>query len=192
MRSKTEKRQNANSKVEIKYFSIVEYDKEQEYLRRMHKSGWKLTRVSGICVYHFEKCEPEDVIYQLDYNQEGIEHKSEYLQLFADCGWEYLQDFAGYSYFRKPVAGMKCEEAIFCDDASRLDMMRRVFAGRFFPLLILMLLVFVPNCLPEMFQVEEARDYALICLFAFLMLIYALVFGTFAYKYFLLKERLGK
>ena len=65
-------------------------------------------------------------------------------------------------------------------------------AGRFFPLLILMLLVFVPNCLPEMFQVEEARDYALIGLFAVLLLIYALVFGTFAYKYFRLKERLGK
>ena len=47
--------------------------------------------------------------------------------MFADCGWEYLQDFAGYSYFRKPVAEMKGEEAIFCDDASRLEMMRRVF-----------------------------------------------------------------
>ena len=55
-----------------------------------------------------------------------------------------------------------------------------------------MLLVFVPNCLPEMFQVEEARDYALIGLFAVLLLIYALVFGTFAYKYFRLRERLGK
>lgn len=27
--------------------------------------------------------------------------------MFTDCGWEYLQDFVGYSYFRKPKAAMK-------------------------------------------------------------------------------------
>lgn len=178
-------------KSEVRFFTIADWEKEEEYLRKRHREGWKFVRLS-FPVYHFEKCEPEDVVCQLDYNEDGVAHKEEYVQMFADCGWEYLQDFAGYSYFRKPVAGMKGEEAIFCDDASRLDMMRRVFAGRFFPLLILMLLVFVPNCLPEMFQVEEARDYALIGLFAVLLLIYALVFGTFAYKYFRLKERLGK
>ena len=46
-------------------------------------------------LYHFEKCEPEDVTYQLDYNPEGIAHKAEYIQMFLDCGWEYMQDFAG-------------------------------------------------------------------------------------------------
>jgi len=47
------------------------------------------------------------VVYQLDYNQEGRSHKEEYIQMFTDCGWEYLQDFVGYSYFRKPKAAMK-------------------------------------------------------------------------------------
>ena len=179
-------------KTELRIFTIADWEKEERYLQKRHREGWKFRRVNLLGIYHFERCTPEDVVYQLDYNEEGLKHKDEYVQMFQDCGWEYMQDFGGYSYFRKPVAGMKGEEAIFCDDASRLDMMRRVFAGRFFPLLILMLLVFVPNCLPEMFQVEEARDYALIGLFAVLLLIYALVFGTFAYKYFRLKERLGK
>lgn len=48
------------------------------------------------------KCTPEDVVYQLDYNEEGLTHKDEYVQMFRDCGWEYIQDFGGYSYFRKP------------------------------------------------------------------------------------------
>ena len=54
-------------------------------------------------MYYFEKCVPQDVVYQLDYNKEGLEHKDEYLKMFDDCGWEYLQDYAGYSYFRKAV-----------------------------------------------------------------------------------------
>ena len=73
------------------------------------------------------------MVYQLDFNPEGISHREEYLQMFRDCGWEYLQEYMGYSYFRKPVSRMEGrDEEIFCDDASRLDMMKRVFkAGCF-------------------------------------------------------------
>ncbi len=50
----------------------------------------------------FESCEPEDVVYQLDYNEDGAaRHSDEYFQLFRDCGWEFVQYFAGFSYFRK-------------------------------------------------------------------------------------------
>lgn len=48
-----------------------------------------------------KKCEPEKVIYQLDYNQEGMKNQMEYVKMFEDCGWEYLLEFAGYSYFQK-------------------------------------------------------------------------------------------
>ena len=129
----------------FKYFTIFEYEKEQNYLRAMHQAGWKFVRVSGLCVYHFEKCVPEDVIYQLDYNRDGIAHKDEYVKMFSDCGWEYLQDYTGYSYFRKPIAEMDGEEEIFCDDASRLDMMKRVFQGRMIPLFIIFFLLILPN-----------------------------------------------
>lgn len=27
--------------------------------------------------YHFEKCLPQDVVYQLDYNKDGLAHKDE-------------------------------------------------------------------------------------------------------------------
>ena len=125
-----------NTKTEVRFFTITEWEKEQDYLRQQHQKGWKFVRVNFIGLYHFEKCEPEDVIYQLDYNPEGLEHKEEYVQMFRDCGWEYLQDYVGYSYFRKAAALMDGEEEIFCDDASRADMMRRVFKGRMIPLFI--------------------------------------------------------
>lgn len=89
------------TKKQFKWFTIFEYEKEQAYLRQMHKDGWKFVQVKGLGMYHFEKCEPKDVVYQLDYNKEGLEHKDQYVQMFADCGWEYILDYAGYSYFRK-------------------------------------------------------------------------------------------
>ena len=54
------------TKKEIRYFTIFQYEKEQEYLREQHKHGWKFVKVNGFGMYHFEECQPEDVIYQLD------------------------------------------------------------------------------------------------------------------------------
>lgn len=61
----------AVKKKEMKWFTIMEHEKEQEYLQEMHRHGWKFLLVTGLGVYHFEECEPEDVVYQLDYNQAG-------------------------------------------------------------------------------------------------------------------------
>lgn len=118
------------TKKTFRYFTIFEYEKEQNYLRNMHQAGWKFVKVSGFGIYHFEKCIPEDVIYQLDYNPDGIKHKDEYVTMFSDCGWEYLQDYVGYSYFRKPASETIGTEEIFCDNDSRLQMLKRVYKDR--------------------------------------------------------------
>lgn len=135
------------ARTQFKWFTIFEYEKEQDYLREMHKSGWKFVRVNGIGRYHFEKCVPQDVVYQLDYNKDGLAHKDEYLKMFEDCGWEYLQDYVGYSYFRKAVAEGSEEEEIFCDEESRFQMMQRVMRGRMVPLLVLFFAVLLPQFL---------------------------------------------
>lgn len=175
-------------KKEFKKFSITEYDKEQAYLREMHKHGWKLVLVTGIGTYHFEECEPADVVYQLDYNQEGLAHKEEYVKMFEDCGWEYLQDFWGYSYFRKPVGIMNEEEAIFCDDNSRLEMLQRVFRGRVIPLLIIFSLILIPQLITQFMNGEIVLG----CVFAVLLIVYLAVFASFAIKYSEYKRRIGK
>lgn len=134
------------TKTEFRFFTIPQWEQEQDYLRQQHQSGWKFVRVNPLGFYHFERCQPEDVVYQLDYNPDGAAHKDEYVCMFRDCGWEYLQDFVGYSYFRKPVAQMKQgEEEIFCDDDSRIDMMKRVMRGRLLPLLCIFFLLILPN-----------------------------------------------
>ena len=178
----------AVKKKERKWFTIMEHEKEQEYLREMHRHGWKFLLVTGLGVYHFEECEPEDVVYQLDYNQEGLAHKQEYIQMFEDCGWEYLQEFFGYSYFRKPAAQMKEDEGIFCDDSSRLEMMQRVFKGRLIPLLVIFCLIIIPQTIMQF----RMGNIVLGCTFIMLLLLYLSIFIVFAKKYNEYKKRISR
>lgn len=168
------------TKKEFKIFTIFEYEKEQEYLREMHNSGWKFVRVCGVGMYHFEKCDPEDVVYQLDYNKDGLEHKEEYIRLFADCGWEYLQDYAGYSYFRKPVSEDGEAEEIFCDEESRMEMMERVIKGRMLPLVILLTCVLLPQFVNFTFNRHE---YTISVFLGSVIALYIGIFVSFAIQY---------
>lgn len=168
------------NKKEVKFFSIMQYEEEAAYLRSMHKSGWRFVKMSGLGMYHFESCEPEDVIYQLDYNQEGLKNKAEYVQMFADCGWEYLQDAFGYSYFRKPANQMQGDERIFCDDASRREMMKRVFKSRVWPLLII-----YPMLLLNFFYGFWIYDVPVLTFgLGALIGLYTVIFARFAVQYY--------
>lgn len=168
------------TKKELRIFTIMDYDKEQEYLRKKHQAGWKFVKVSGLCVYHFVECQPEDVVYQLDYNQEGIKQKAEYVQMFADCGWEYLQDYVGYSYFRKPAQEMNGDEGIFCDDHSRLAMVERIFKGRVLPALCVLFCIFLPQAV---LNFAVYHNYALAATSAALCVLYVSIFCSFLKKY---------
>lgn len=172
----------------VRFFSIAAWDKEQDYLRRQHAEGWKLERVGFLGVYRFARCTPEDVVYQLDYNPDGLAHKDEYVRMFEDCGWEYLQDYVGYSYFRKPVSQMDGrDEQIFCDDASRAALIRRVFAGRMVPGLLVILLLVVPYVV-ESVASPTPSSWVLLVLFGLLVLAYGAVLVQFLVRYLRLRH----
>ncbi len=167
-------------KKQFKWFTIFEYEKEQDYLRQMHRSGWKFVRVTGLGMYHFEKCIPEDVVYQLDYNKDGLANKHEYLKMFDDCGWEYLQDYAGYSYFRKTVAADGAAEEIFCDEESKFQMMQRVIKGRMLPLLAIFSGVLLPQFLIHLL---DTHNYFIACFVGGVLAMYLVIFATCFFKY---------
>lgn len=171
-----------NRKTKFKYFTIFEWKKEEDYLRLQHKNGWKFIKVNFIGMYHFEKCEPEDVIYQLDYNPEGRTHKDAYIQMFQDCGWDYIQDYAGYSYFKKAVSEKNGEEEIFCDDTSRLDMMKRVFKERMLPLVSIFFLIILPNIYLQS-RIDTPLTHILTGTFIGLFLVYLILFLWFGYQF---------
>ena len=144
-------------KREFHYFTLTDYEKEEQYLRRMHNQGWKLVQVRLPGFYYFEKCTPADVVYRLDFNPDSNAGKGEYIQLFADYGWEYMQDLNNYSYFRKPYQEGEMNSEIFSDDESRLEMLKKIFRFRMLPILAVFLLCLLPNFL-NLFNLAGFRD----------------------------------
>ena len=177
------------TKKQFKWFTIFDYEKEQDYLREMHKSGWKFVKVRGLGMYYFEKCAPEDVIYQLDYNEDGLAHKEEYLKMFDDCGWQYIQDYMGYSYFRKVVADDGKADEIFCDEESRFQMMQRVMKGRLLPLLIIFLAVLLPQFFINLFS---SRNYFIAIFVGAVLGVYLVIFAKCLVMYIRYKADFGR
>ena len=133
-------------KVVYRIATIVDYDREALYLRKMHAEGWKLRKVSYSILlfavkYTFEKCHPEQVSYQLDFYPMEKSERASYLQLFKDCGWEHITDFNCFSYFRKAHSGIESdtEFEIYNDATGKLAMMKRILIMRMLPILILFL-----------------------------------------------------
>lgn len=170
----------ADQRVEFRFFTVPQWRQEEEYLRRRHQEGWKLNRVTGIGCYHFTACTPEDVVYQLDYPLE--QRGDEYLQIFRDCGWEYVQTFWGYTYFRKPVSEMNGPEEIFGDEESRLAMMKRVAKRRLLPLVIIFFLIILPQIfLQSLFDRPENR--VVLAVYEILFVLYLALFAGCGYSF---------
>lgn len=107
------------------------------------------------------------------------------MQLFADCGWEYLQDYLGYSYFRKSASQTDGAEEIFCDDASRLQLLERVGRGRMLPMLVIFLCVMLPGLLRSIAQGEGV----LTALLGIIVGLYIYFFARFFCRYRQIKDR---
>ena len=55
------------TKTVTRFFTIADFIEEEKWLREMHNQGWKLSKMTPPCFFTFESCEPEDVIYRLDF-----------------------------------------------------------------------------------------------------------------------------
>ena len=133
-------------KIVYRIFTIADYESEALYFREMHAEGWKLRKVSYsillfVVKYTFEKCQPEQVSYQLDFYPMEKSERSSYLQLFKDCGWEHITDFNSFSYFRKAHSEIEsnAEFEIYNDATGKLAMVKRILTRRMLPILLLFL-----------------------------------------------------
>jgi len=132
-------------KIVYRIFTIADYEREALYFREMHAKGWKLRKVSYsillfVVKYTFEKCQPEQVSYQLDFYPMEKSERASYLQLFKDCGWEHITDFNSFSYFRKAHSEVEsaAEFEIYNDATNKLDMVNRILRLRLVPVLLLL------------------------------------------------------
>ena len=133
-----------------RFFTIADFEEEEIWLREQHKSGWKLVGMTPPCFYTFEQCEPEDVIYRLDFTNN--ENGEDYFRMLSDFGWEHIGRCVGWEYYRKPAAQAETEEdgELFSDNESRAEQVNKIIKKRMLPLLCIFLCAVVPNFLRYM------------------------------------------
>lgn len=137
-----------NTKTLFRFFTLFEYEEEEAFLETQHKNGWKVTGYKLPGFYKFEKCEPEEVTYRIDFTNENGANNSDYRQMFADNGWEFLWSVNGFSIFRKEgTSASENNNEIFTDNESKLQMLQKIHQRRLLPLITIFLCAVVPNFL---------------------------------------------
>ena len=122
-------------------FFISEFEEEENWLECMQKQGWKFVKTDNK-YYEFEKCPEEDWVYRLDFKADGLP-ETEYLQLFEDCGWEFVQHWKHWFYFRKKRAGEEEDYSIFSDRESKIELCERILKGRLLRRVLLLSLIHI-------------------------------------------------
>ena len=115
------------TKTVLRWFWAWQDEEEERWLEEMARQGWHLLR--GGLVFRFERGEPREMRYRLDYRQGTGKSLREYFALLRDAGWEYVGSFAGWRYFRSPAAAEAPE--IYTDRESHIQMyaqLRRLLA----------------------------------------------------------------
>lgn len=183
-----------NRKTLFRLFSIADFEEEEAFLRGERMKGWKYENLIFPGFYKFTECEPQDVIYRLDYNAASGAEKGAYLKMFSDCGWTYEGDKFGWSYFSKATAEEDMNEEIFSDMESKLELFDRIFKSRMQPLLIIFGCIIAP-----MLFLFSVKWYVSGCVnpwylglaitYAALFVTYVIIFATVGRKFAALKRK---
>lgn len=172
----------------VRVFTIADFKEEENWLTEMHRSGWKLINMTPPCFFTFERCAPEEVVYQLDFRNGRDGDGAEYRQMFRDCGWEYVASCLSFHYFRKPVAQMEGKEEIFSDNTSRIELLGRIWKWRMMPIFV----IFFGCILPQIYR--SVKGMAPIDIFFWiyfvLLLVYLRVIIYVGVKFYQMKRNL--
>jgi|GEM_PF-5862475 len=123
-------------------FPLSDFEEEQTFLTSHHAEGWRLLSIKGK-KYTFEKCDKQDVVYQIDFNPDERQ-TDEYVQLYADFGWHFVAEKDERFYFCK--SNSDDENTIFSDQATKAIMCRKIIKRKligFIPISVISLLIIV-------------------------------------------------
>lgn len=124
----------------VKWFWSWQDERLEAWLRSMSQQGWHLAAAGWPARYTFTRGEPTDLVYRLDWQEASRKEMPNYLQLFADAGWEHTGSHAGWQIFRRPAAAGAAPE-IFTDvDSKAAKYERMIFSagGAFAAVLVVM------------------------------------------------------
>ncbi len=114
---------NNNSIKKTRFFPVWAEEKEIKWLGDMSAQGWHLKK-RGFLSYWFNKGEEKEYVYKYDFKLSTAKDYDEYRQIFEDSGWEHIDEFANWHYFR-------CEKGsgakdIYTDTESERQRLRRL------------------------------------------------------------------
>lgn len=112
----------------FKFFTVDDFEKEEVYLRKMAQKGWYFKHYQGLR-YCFEKGEPQDMYYRIDYHSPDDGDRDDYIQLFEDSGWSLAFSYPIFDgewvYFRKDSNNSGITE-IFTDPTSKINLFHKI------------------------------------------------------------------
>lgn len=85
------------------FFTIAQWEEEEQWLNAMARNGWHLVRIKGLLRYVFEKGTPGEYIYKLDL-PDNLEHgmdEQAYCNFLAECGIELVCKQKQWLFLRK-------------------------------------------------------------------------------------------
>ncbi len=162
----------------FKLFWAWQDECEETWLGEMSQQGLHLKALGFPGWYLFLQAERRDYVYRLDFITSN-KNKAEYLQFFADAGWEYLGQMGGWQYFRKERQGLETPE-IYTDNDSKVQKYGR---------LIGFLVIFLPILIVNFNNIVE-RDASLFK--SILLPTYLILLGIYTYAMINLIRRVSK
>ena len=109
------------SKAQFRISTIVDLDKEEEYLHEMHLKGWRY-RTSCFGFFYFDQCQPEDIIYRI-YDSRFLKKYKHELQDLRNRGWELIET-GSCSILRKSSFDLLPEDQVYMSKTLRWEVMR--------------------------------------------------------------------
>ena len=163
-----------NSKIQFRIFTIVDLDKEEEYLHEMHLKGWRY-RTSRFGLFYFDQCQPDDVIYRI-YDSRFLKKYKHELHDFRNRGWELIE--IGFcSLLRKSSSDLLPEDQVYISKGFRWAVIQyrlRLCTAAFLGGLVV--------CM-SLFKEDLSMSFFII------FVLYALLFSYLIYGYFRLKKK---
>lgn len=89
---------------------------EEKWLSEMAMNGWMLKKLF-LFVYLFEKTEPNETVYRLDYKATSNRDEEEYIRIFQDAGWRHVTRLFNWHYFAADASQVQTT-AIYTDRES--------------------------------------------------------------------------
>ena len=162
-----------NSRVEFRIFTIVDLDKEEEYLHEMHLKGWRY-RTSRFGLFYFDQCQPDDVIYRI-YDSKFLKKYKHELQDFRNRGWELIET-GSCSILRKSSSDLLPEDQVMSKGLrwAVIQYRLRLCTATFLGGLVVCMSLFRENLSMSFFII---------------FVLYALLFSYLIYGFFRLKRK---